>query len=56
MAEIVLSVAQARIQLYPLIEAFANGSEDVVRIKSRSGEDAVLVSAETYAKLIDGLK
>lgn len=48
-----LSVAQARIQLYPLIERFATGEDVVVRIKSRSGEDVVLISAERYAELTE---
>jgi hypothetical protein len=46
-----LSVAQARIQLYPLIEQFEAGTASVVHIKSRSGTGAVLVSAEHYAEL-----
>lgn len=53
MSEIVLSVAQARIQLYPIMERFDQGIEEIVHIKSRSGQDAVLMSAEAYAKLVD---
>lgn len=53
MSEIVLSVAQARIQLYPIMDRFDQGIEEVVHIKSRSGSDAVLMSAAFYAKLVD---
>lgn len=51
MAEKTVSVAQARIQLYPIITAFESGAESVVKIKSRSGSGAVLISAEKYAEL-----
>lgn len=51
MAETTLSVAQARIQLYPLIDQFDAGDASVVRIKSRSGKGAVLVSAARYEEL-----
>lgn len=50
-AETTLSVAQARIQLYPLIDQFDAGDASVVRIKSRSGKGAVLVSAARYEEL-----
>lgn len=51
MSETTLSVAQARIQLYPLIGQFEAGQVSVVRIESRSGPGAVLISAELYDQL-----
>ncbi len=47
-----LSVAQTRIQLYPLIEKFESGEELAIKIKSRSGAGAVLVSAEYFESLV----
>lgn len=51
MADLTLSVAQARIQLYPLIDQFEAGESHTVKIKSRSGSGAVLLSAERYEQL-----
>lgn len=44
-----LSVAQARIQLYPLIERMSSDTDLVVKIKSRSGHVVVLTSDATPA-------
>jgi hypothetical protein len=46
-----LSVAQTRIQLYPLIDQFEAGDIEVVKVKSRSGDGAFLVSAKHYEDL-----
>ncbi len=53
MSETTLSVAQARIQLYPIIDQFEAGTLTHVNIKSRSGKGAVLVSAELYKALTE---
>lgn len=51
MSDITLSVAQARIQLYPIVDKFDAGGGGVVKIKSRTGKGAVLISAKLYEEL-----